>query len=128
MLQGVERFGKYFRKKGWIGKGEKDEAEREVKLRRRDRAWNVGEGGVRWVVEFATAYAIVKMLIPVRIVFSVWATPWFAERTVVPVGRAMARWFGRGSSKAGGSGAAGTGATGGKVIEKVKKPGNGEGG
>ncbi|EUC41035.1 hypothetical protein COCMIDRAFT_72243, partial [Bipolaris oryzae ATCC 44560] len=85
IASGVERFGRYFKRKGWIHGEEALEAEREVddmqkkqKLRKVDQAWNVGEGGVRLVVEFATAYAVVKMFLVPRIVFSVWATPAFA--------------------------------------------------
>jgi hypothetical protein len=122
----VERFGKYFRRKGWIRDGEKEEAEREVTeelgLRRRDRAWSIGEGGARVVVEFATAYAITKMLLPLRIVFSVWGTPWFARMAVIPVMGLVKRMFGRGkvASK---SGAAGTGAV---DAGAVAKPGLGK--
>lgn len=83
-LEGVERFGKYFKRKGWIRDEEAREAEFEVEMRTRDHAWNIGEGGVRLLVEFATAYAITKILLPVRIVASVWATPWFARKTMVP--------------------------------------------
>jgi hypothetical protein len=32
----------------------------------------------RVVVEIGLAYALTKVLLPVRIVGSVWATPWFA--------------------------------------------------
>lgn len=39
---GVEKFGKYFRRKGWLG---------EQGVARRDRYWGFGEGGVRIVVE-----------------------------------------------------------------------------
>ena len=39
---GMEKFGKYFRKKGWLG---------EEGVTRRDRYWGFGEGGVRIVVE-----------------------------------------------------------------------------
>jgi hypothetical protein len=109
VLSGVERFGRYFRRKGWIRSGEAEEAEREVaelqhereavksldisggeeakKLRKVDKAWNLSEGGVRLVVEFATAYAITKALLVPRIMFSVWATPGFARWTVVPAVR-----------------------------------------
>jgi hypothetical protein len=127
----VERFGRYFKRKGWIRDDEAVEAEREVheirqdwkwrawmrergwlserdtdgvgseerRLRRVDQAWNVGEGGVRLVVEFATAYAIVKMFLVPRIVFSVWATPTFARWTVVPVLRRGRALFGKKSAK-----------------------------
>lgn len=120
MLQGVERFGKYFRRKGWIRSDEASEAEREVQLeiRKRDRAWNIGEGGVRVVVEFATAYAITKMLLPLRIVLSVWATPWFARKTVIPASNLIKRLFGRGNTKPG-SRAAGTGAVEAGAVPKT---------
>ncbi|KAF2465189.1 uncharacterized protein BDR25DRAFT_197370, partial [Lindgomyces ingoldianus] len=101
VLQGVERFGKYFRRKGWIRSDEVSEAEREVQLemRRGGKAWDIGEGGVRLVVEFATAYAVTKMLLPFRIVLSVWATPWFATRTVIPVTNIVKGLFGSGKLK-----------------------------
>lgn len=89
---GVEKFGRYFRKKGWIS--EKDEVEVEEKARegttgktesqKVSRWFNQGEGGTRLVLEFATAYAIVKALLPVRLFVSVWASPWFARVAVIP--------------------------------------------
>ncbi|KAF2871157.1 hypothetical protein BDV95DRAFT_494785 [Massariosphaeria phaeospora] len=130
ILQGVDRFGKYFKKKGWIRGGEAEKAEREVKLRRRrDRIWNMGEGGSRLVVEFATAYAVTKMLLPLRIVLSVWGTPWFATRTVVPVTTWFKRHFGRGKKPGAGSGpaGAGTGAVGAGAVPK-SVTGKGKGG
>lgn len=121
-LQGVERFGKYFRRKGWILSEDASEAEHEVEMRRRDKAWNIGEGGVRLVVEFATAYAVTKMLLPVRIIASVWATPWFARKAVVPIVGRFKRIFGRGKSNGPGAGGAGTGAVeGGAVPRPVTK-------
>jgi len=143
---GVERFGKYLRKKGWIhdedAAGAIDVAAGEVavgedaKKGRLENGpskwWGRGEGGVRLAVEFATAYALTKFLMPVRVVFSVWATPAFAKWTVVPV----IGWVGRVSERAwtvlgkGGavivagkrvaSPAAGTNAVGGGVLPKVK--------
>lgn len=95
VLQGVERFGKYFRRKGWIRREDVGEAEHEVELRKRDHAWNISEGGVRLVVEFATAYAITKVFLPVRIVASAWATPWFARRAVIPITEKFKRLLGR---------------------------------
>jgi hypothetical protein len=122
VLAGVEQFGKYFRRKGWIRGDEAAEAEREVQIemRRRDKAWNISEGGVRLVVEFATAYAITKMLLPLRIVLSVWGTPWFARKTVIPMMGVVKRMFGKGKPK--GSPAAGTGA-----VEAGAIPKNGAG-
>jgi hypothetical protein len=137
VLSGVERFGRYFRRKGWIRSGEAEEAEREVaelqhdrevvkkeatseeeeqrKLRKVDKAWNLSEGGVRLVVEFATAYAITKALLVPRIMFSVWATPAFARWTVVPVVQRFKGLFKSGQKK---SSAAGTGAIEGGVVPK----------
>ena len=46
-------------------------------------------------LRFATAYAITKALLPLRIVFSVWATPWFARWTVLPTTRYIRRMFGK---------------------------------
>jgi hypothetical protein len=127
VVAGVERFGKYFRRKGWIRGDEAAEAEREVQveMRKRDHAWNISEGGVRVVVEFATAYAITKMLLPLRIVLSVWGTPWFARRTVIPMMGMVKRMFGRGKPKTA-SPAAGTGAVEAGAVPKVG-PGKGKG-
>ena len=78
-----------------------------------------GESGVRVVVELATAYAIVKVLLPVRLVLSVWATPWFARWTVLPVVGRVKGWLGgKGVQKVVASPAAGTGAVGGGVLPK----------
>ncbi|CAN9156614.1 unnamed protein product [Alternaria alternata] len=125
IASGVERFGRYFKRKGWIRSDEALEAEREVdeiqkddkqrkwmkgsgllsasdddgigsetkRLRKVDQAWNISEGGVRLVVEFATAYTIVKMFLIPRIVFSVWATPTFARWTVSPFLKAFRGMF-----------------------------------
>ncbi|KAL1597084.1 hypothetical protein SLS60_008666 [Paraconiothyrium brasiliense] len=117
-LQGVERFGKYFKRKGWIRSEEASEAELEVEMRTRDKAWDIGEGGVRLVVEFATAYTITKVLLPVRIVASVWATPWFARKTLVPLLAKFKGIFRRRKGKRGQAGDSGTGATEAGVLSK----------
>lgn len=85
---GVEKFGRYFRRKGWFGFS-REHSEEEIHVREGVNegvgAKNNGNGnGTRLLVEVATAYAITKVLLPVRIVFSVWATPWFAR---IAVGR-----------------------------------------
>lgn len=104
------------RKKGWIGEDS-----------RREKYWGGGEKGVRIVLELATAYAVTKVLLPVRIVGSVWLTPWFARWTVLPVKSWVGRFFGRkggkvaGVVKDGSSGAAGTGAVAGGVMPKTGK-------
>jgi hypothetical protein len=122
-LQGIERFGKYFRRKGWIRDEDVGDAEHEVQLWRRDHAWNLSEGGVRVIVEFATAYAVTKVLLPIRIVASVWGTPWFARKAVIPLMGRFKRMFSRGKTKKTGSGGAGTGAVEGGSVPKNVGPG-----
>jgi hypothetical protein len=56
--------------------------------RGRGRGWDV-------VLEVATAWAVVKALLPLRIVGCVWATPWFARVGVVPVLGFVRRVVGR---------------------------------
>lgn len=56
------------------GKGEDGEGKKK---------WRVGEEGSRILIEVAMAYAVTKVLLPVRILVSVWATPWFADRKSV---------------------------------------------
>ena len=122
VVSGVEKFGSWFKKRGWIKEGEKTSLEADVgedgkgtmKVEKREtrkstvfKWWNRGEGGVRWVVEFATAYAVVKALLPLRIVLSVWGAPWFARWTVVPLRDGVKRMLGFGAKA---STAAGTGA------------------
>lgn len=96
------------------------EAEAEVELRRRDRAWSLGEGGARVLVEIATAYAVTKVLLPVRVVVSVWGTPGFARWAVVPVVRRVKGLFGRGK-RSDVKRAVGGGVGSGKGTEKVVK-------
>ncbi|KAK5200650.1 hypothetical protein LTR16_005376, partial [Cryomyces antarcticus] len=133
VAEGAEKFGRYFRRKGWLGDEEGGGG--------RGTWWGRGEGGVRLVAEYvvllafdvagvrrrhtlwnvvlicwirrvATAWAITKALLPARLVLSVWATPWFARWTVIPVVNGVKAVFRRGASKAVPSGAAGTGALG----------------
>ncbi|KAJ4331782.1 hypothetical protein N0V87_008893 [Didymella glomerata] len=125
VLAGVEQFGKYFKRKGWIRSEDVAEAEAEVELRKRDHVWNLGEGGARVLVEFATAYTITKFLLPVRIMFSVWGTPGFARWAVLPVIRKFKTVFGRAKKpdvkQAAGTGAIEAGAVPMKAVEKVTK-------
>ncbi|KAK7421326.1 hypothetical protein QQX98_002220 [Neonectria punicea] len=82
---GVARFERYFKRKGWFGFGQDDNetpdltttAARPKSEEAMDR-WHSGDGRYKVVVEVALAYAITKALLPIRIVGSVWATPWFA--------------------------------------------------
>ncbi|KAM3417323.1 hypothetical protein BST61_g5575 [Cercospora zeina] len=105
---GVEKFGKWMRKKGWLSDETKS-----------GKFFGRGEKGTRIVVEFATAYAITKALLPLRLILSVWATPWFAAWTMLPVTNYLSRLLGRKNAATASSGAAaGTGVTGAGVVPK----------
>ena len=119
----TEKSGNFLRKRGWI----KDE-------KRSGRWFGRGEQGTRLVIEAATAYAIVKALLPLRIAFSIAATPTFARWTVVPFVTLIGRMFSRkqpapvvgslgvtGSKGASMSPAAGTNAVGGAAVPKPLK-------
>lgn len=96
--EGVERFGKWLRKKGWVD-GENTDFNEDVTGKSRENTIRTDErnmtskpnSGVRLVLEFATAYALTKALLPLRIVASVWATPWFASAVLAPFGRSVRR-------------------------------------
>ncbi|KIW79408.1 hypothetical protein Z517_06020 [Fonsecaea pedrosoi CBS 271.37] len=101
----VEKFARYFRKKGWIT--EKDEIRVEEETQKGNahsfeshketvsRWFNRGESATRWVVEFATAYTLVKVLLPLRLLISVWGSPWFARIAIIPAGNATKTLFRR---------------------------------
>jgi Hypothetical protein FLILHELTA len=126
VLLGVEKFGNYFRRNGWIDGEDKREAEqlvesgqgRNVEKEKRKRKfatslgrsreakdgietgkkrvakwWGRGESGTRLVVEFATAYAVVKLLLPLRLVLSAWGAAYFATWTVVPFNNMIKGWL-----------------------------------
>lgn len=107
VLRGVTLFGNYFRRKGWISdtdaknakdaaeKGQAEDVEKGAKAGVIGKWWNRGEGGTRLVIEFATAYAVVKALLPIRIVISVWGAPWFARYSVIPLQNLWKRIFAR---------------------------------
>ncbi|KAF5123363.1 hypothetical protein E5D57_011276 [Metarhizium anisopliae] len=73
---GISRFERYFSRKGWFGFGPGD-ADKEKADDAMDK-WKSGEQKYKILVEVALAYAITKALLPIRIIGSVWATPWFA--------------------------------------------------
>lgn len=77
VVVGVQEIGEAV--KGERNLDEKGEKEREKDIEER---WHVGEKGSRILVEVATAYAITKVLLPARIVLSVWGTPWFARAVI----------------------------------------------
>ena len=113
VTQGTEKFGRWMRKRNWI-----------TEEKGSGRWWGRGEGGVRIVVELATAYAITKALLPLRLVLSVWGTPWFARWTVLPFTNRITKMFRR--SKSGPttkSPVAGTGAVGAGVVPKKPEAG-----
>ncbi|KAF2140403.1 uncharacterized protein K452DRAFT_215661, partial [Aplosporella prunicola CBS 121167] len=84
VAQGVEKFGRYFRRKGWIADAEEGGA---------GRAWAWGEDAVRILVEVGTAWAVTKALLPARLLLSLWATPWFARVCVSPMSNGVRRLF-----------------------------------
>ncbi|KAL5338107.1 hypothetical protein BJX70DRAFT_367717 [Aspergillus crustosus] len=88
--EGTRRFGKWLRKKGWVQEADAQEA---VEGTDTDTvtATTTEKEGVRLVLEFATAYAVTKALLPLRIAASVWATPWFARAVLGPVGMGAKR-------------------------------------
>ncbi|KAJ5831971.1 hypothetical protein N7474_000282 [Penicillium riverlandense] len=92
--EGTARFGKWLRKKGWVDEADvnavaEHEATTDASKRDKDRT------GVRLLLEFATAYAITKALLPVRIAASVGATPWFARTILTPTANTARRLLGR---------------------------------
>jgi hypothetical protein len=104
--EGVDKFGRYFRRKGWLGEavvpegglGSKGEDELGLgggKGGLDSDTWNISADGMKILVEVGTAWAIVKVLLPVRLVGCVWLTPWFARVAVLPVTRLMGRIRGR---------------------------------
>lgn len=81
---GVKRFDRYFRRKGWFGFSQDDE-EASKSLDGKDDddgavmdKWENSSSKYRILVEIALAHTIVKVLLPARILLSVWATPWAA--------------------------------------------------
>lgn len=120
----MSKFGRYFARKGWFGFSKEAIESSEIQsvpadtgkqdarggIEGVERRWHVGEAGSRILIEVATAYAITKILLPVRIIFSVWTTPWTAR---VFIGR----FFGRTQKSV----AAGKGTTIGKDIGKGTK-------
>ncbi|KAL5047382.1 hypothetical protein BDW71DRAFT_42468 [Aspergillus fruticulosus] len=84
---GTRKFTKWLRKKGWV--------DDSVDVDEVTAGTTTEEKGVRLVLEFATAYAATKALLPLRIVASVWATPWFARTVLDPIGKAARKLFRR---------------------------------
>ncbi|KAH8177166.1 hypothetical protein LIA77_02248 [Sarocladium implicatum] len=86
---GIARFERYFSKKGWFGFGQEDDGDTQP-IRRgaseEERAAHaedvlqrsLADNKYKILTEVALAYAITKAALPIRIIGSVWATPWFA--------------------------------------------------
>ncbi|RJE19017.1 hypothetical protein PHISCL_08646 [Aspergillus sclerotialis] len=94
--EAVDRFGRWLRKKGWVNDSDindalaygsgADNSHGMVSIEKKRE----GEvKGARLVLEFASAYVITKALLPVRVVASVWATPWFARTVLGPVSKGV---------------------------------------
>lgn len=89
--QGLDKFGRYFARKGWFG----FELDAQGKVVGR-LAWETGQDGeemsdearerYKLISHVALAYALTKVLLPVRIYVSAVATPWFAN-TMMKVSR-----------------------------------------
>ncbi|CRG87401.1 hypothetical protein PISL3812_04418 [Talaromyces islandicus] len=93
--EAVQRFGKWMSKKGWVDSEDAETAKIASSTSvNGDNSLLVSEQkGVKLVFEFAAAYAVTKALLPLRIVASVWATPWFARVFIGPLGRRMGQIF-----------------------------------
>jgi hypothetical protein len=84
------------KKKGWITEEDETAAEESLdNVSPADGSYSnsskVSQKGVKLVLEIATAWALVKMALPVRIAASVGLTPWFAKRFVVPISQIFRR-------------------------------------
>ena len=122
----MQKFGRYFARKGWFGfdktantladnggRNESMTAEERIEGVKSE-GWNVGESGRKILLEVATAYAITKVLLPARVVLSVWATPWFARHVL----GGLRRMFGKGSKGGVNGVTVGASAGGARVVVK----------
>ncbi|TLS26350.1 hypothetical protein PpBr36_05552 [Pyricularia pennisetigena] len=77
--EGLAKFERYFRRKGWFGldKAAAGDGEQDSTTDALTKV-QAAQGPYRVVVEVALAYAITKAMLPLRIAGSLWATPWFA--------------------------------------------------
>ncbi|KAL3478413.1 hypothetical protein BJX99DRAFT_106648 [Aspergillus californicus] len=89
---GTRRFTRWLRKRGIVGE---DVDVEDVAGAGVATATGTEKTGVRLALEFATAYALTKALLPLRIAGSVWATPWFARVVLAPVARGVRGLFRR---------------------------------
>ncbi|KAJ6438264.1 mitochondrial seryl-tRNA synthetase [Purpureocillium lavendulum] len=83
---GIARFERYFSRKGWFGFGQEERtgAGQDGQADGRSHTdeivdkWKSGDRKYEILMEVALAYAVTKALLPIRIIGSVSATPWFA--------------------------------------------------
>lgn len=111
--EGIQKFDRWARRRGWVEEGvmhkHTDAAgpRREQSVRSADQTdtediqythTQIPPGQVisPIVLEMAVAWAVTKALLPVRLMACVWATPWFAERIVLPCTKIGASLLGRG--------------------------------
>lgn len=91
--EAIQRFGKWMTKKGWVA-SEDVEAAQSVSSTASTEDVDKSQvltqqKGAQLVLQFAAAYVTTKALLPLRIIASVWATPWFARVLLVPIGRGV---------------------------------------
>ena len=97
-IEGVEKIGRWFRRRGWIGEEEKADVEAQTRAGKArlfeeqqsttsEARKKNNESGGRLLVEVATAYAIVKALVPVRLFVSALWAPWFARQVLARASR-----------------------------------------
>ncbi|KAI5865629.1 hypothetical protein GGS23DRAFT_595146 [Durotheca rogersii] len=84
--EGVRRWMRYFRRRGWFGLGPGEgegDLERECEGRPREaRPAEDADAAYKIGLQIAAAYAITKMLFVPRLALSLWATPWLARGIV----------------------------------------------
>jgi hypothetical protein len=99
MSKYVDRFERYFQRKGWFVPDSTAAIQDDQDVvgvpaidanKAEGRRFN--ETGRRVVIEFATAYAITKAVLPLRLMFSVWATPWFARIWIGGTFKRLTAW------------------------------------
>ncbi|KAK4169080.1 hypothetical protein QBC43DRAFT_284338 [Cladorrhinum sp. PSN259] len=73
--EGAARMIRYLEKKGWLKPSDGGVVEGAHEVAEKWESYK----DYTVLVEFAAAYAVTKVLLPVRIAVSLWATPWFAR-------------------------------------------------
>ncbi|PHH75016.1 hypothetical protein CDD82_4625 [Ophiocordyceps australis] len=79
MNDSLVSFERYFRRKGYFGfKKEEGANSGEAEPQEAMERWRQGDPMYRILVETALAWAITKVLLPVRVIVSIEAAPWLA--------------------------------------------------